>query len=232
MGDLLTQYRAYVRANATTVKQAEEVARTLALLAPVGGEHKDVVTETTYATLGVLGVLNDALIHGKTKRQGLFQHRGVNDPPHVWALRAMLTVLRHAQVLLELCTKKFLGDELRWRVVRVIEYAKALALAALLCMFPRDVLFAAGVYESHVPDPKSNAQPQQQQRRPQEAAAADAPEEQPEAPAPSGSDGDADADAEAARPPLTPDKSWVGRRSGRSLTVPPALQKYGESGLV
>jgi len=188
-------YQQYVRENAQKVKKYEELARYGTIVLPKG-PLGEVATEGSYAVLGLIGVINDAIIHGKTKRAGEAWSFAGGDRKYqirVTFIRALLTFFAHCEALLEVAAAKWATPEFRERLVVSIELLKACARLILLRWFPKECIYAGGKFESHVP----------------------APNEQP---------GTEVAPAPAQAAPAT--TAWTGRRSGLSLRVPQSMQKY------
>lgn len=188
-------YSTYVRENADKVKKLEDFARFGTILLPKG-PLGEVATEGSYSVLGLVSLVNDTIIHGKTKRAGDLWHFGpsnVQDQKLVTGLRAVLTLFAHCEALLEVAATKWSSVQVRDRLIVAIEVIKAICRLFLLKWFPRECLFSGGKYESHVV---------------------------PVSEAPQG-----EIVPSSASSNLEP-KSWVGRRSGVSLNVPQNMQKY------
>lgn len=192
-------YRDYVRQNAQKVKKYEELARYGTIVLPKG-PLGEVATEGSYAVLGLIGVINDTIIHGKTKRAGEAWSFAGGDKQYqlrVTVIRALLTFFAHSEALLEVSAAKWASPEFRDRLVVSIEMIKAFARLILLHWFPRECIYAGGKFESHVP----------------------AANEQPGAVA-----GQAEVVPASTQQAAT--AAWTGRRSGLSLRVPESMQKY------
>jgi len=139
-----------VRANKEVFKGLEQGAMGLVMLLPKSPEWGTVPTEGLYALIGLFTAVNDAVIHGRTKHEGeIF----ASADPAVHLLRLALTVLFHASALVEVSALAFLGPAARDRVVLLLEVAKAACRAALLRLFPGEVVHSGGHYESHLPPP-------------------------------------------------------------------------------
>jgi len=146
-------YSTYVRENVQKVKKFEELARFGTIMLPKG-PLGEVATEGSYALLGLVGVVNDAIIHGKTKRAGEVWSFGGENKQYqmlVTVLRSLLTFFAHCEALLEVAASKWATTEFRDRLVLLIELIKACARLLLLRWFPRECIYAGGRFESHVP---------------------------------------------------------------------------------
>ena len=196
-------YSTYVRENAQKVKKFEELARYGTIVLPKG-PLGEVATEGSYAVLGLVGVVNDAIIHGKTKRAGeawSFAGGEKNYQIRVTSIRALLTFFAHCEALLEVSASKWASPDFRDQLVVSIEVTKAFARLLLLRWFPRECIYAGGKFESFVP-PVTDQQ------------AADV--------VPTS----AQAAATTTTTTTSSSSSWTGRRTGLSLRVPQTMQKY------
>lgn len=203
-------YSTYVRENAQKVKRFEELARFGTIVLPKG-PLGEVATEGSYSVLGLLGVINDAIIHGKTKRAGEAWSFAGGDKQYqvrVTMVRAVLTFFAHCEALLEVSASKWATSEVRDRLIITIEIVKALARLLLLKWFPKECIYAGGRFESHVPPPSESP------AGPEGATPSASAEVTPSGAAPSASSSSA------------PSSSWTGRRSGLSLKVPQSMQRY------
>lgn len=197
MSELAHQYADWVRNNASQAKKIEEGARMVSMFAPKGEQYADVLTELSYSVMGVVGLVNDTIIHGKTKNAGeQFDLPAMQ--PQVHVLRVILTFFAHCETLLEVAMGKWGSAEDRMRLVVRIEVIKAACRLALVTLFPGQCLVAGGRFESHVEEPVAA-----------QVEGADA------APAP----------VPLPPQPITGEaQTWRGRRSGVALQVPPGMR--------
>jgi hypothetical protein len=119
----LRAYGQFVRQNATRVKQTEDLLRNAILFLPssIGGQYRDVLMEFMYAMTGFAGVLHDSLINRKTKRHGLFHGEG-QETFQVFAVRSLLTLIRHAECFGEILVRRLGSEQLRWRFVSLLSF--------------------------------------------------------------------------------------------------------------
>lgn len=119
----LDAYKSYVRQNAQNVKKFEELARFLTIMLPKG-PLGEVATEGSYSVLGLVSLVNDTIIHGKTKRAGDAWSFAGGDKKYqirVTFIRVLLTFFAHCEALLEVSATKWATTEFRDRLVVSIE---------------------------------------------------------------------------------------------------------------
>lgn len=193
-GSPFGMYATWVRENAEQAKKIEEMARIGAMIAPKGEHNADVLTELSYSVMGLVSLVNDTIIHGKTKRAGeVFYHPEPAVQPQVQAIRTLLTFLSHCEATMEVAVSKWSTPENRLRLIVSVEGIKALCRAYLLLLFPSQCLVAGGKYESHVVE------------EPVAAGAAGV------VPAPT-------------EPVVVAGSTWRGKRSGVALPVPAGMR--------
>jgi len=156
--EYLEKYKRWVsdRKNYAKVKQLEDVARMVTLLLPAsyaGSGEVNIFSESAFALVNTLGLLNDQIYSDSQKGAQAHLLRKVPAEKTRWAL----TVVGSLAVVGEMCGARWGGEKGQWKMIAAIELIRGILRLRILMQSQWRTLENGGVTQSMV-SPASHAQ--------------------------------------------------------------------------
>jgi len=120
-------YKAFVLQNYGNVKFSEDMARMATLWLPAnhGDGDSNILSESAYAIVNTVALLNDHIYMTAKSRttQSLIQRK--SESVHVEKIRWMLTGMGSLAVVVEMCAARWYGEDGRWKTIAAVETLRA-----------------------------------------------------------------------------------------------------------
>jgi len=115
--------------NYAKIKQAEDVARMVTLMLPASRDegNPNILSESAFAVVNTLGILNDQ-IFSEAEKSPISRGKGIVAEKTRW----MLTVLGSLAVIAEMCGSRTGGDLGRWKMIATVEAMRSLLRLRIL----------------------------------------------------------------------------------------------------
>lgn len=123
----MEMYKGWVLKNYGGIKQVEDISRMLTLLLPAshGDGDTNILSESAYAIVNTVALLNDHIyMTAKSQASGVLAQRTM-ESAHVETIRWILTGMSSLTVVVEMCAARWSGEAGQWKTICAIETARA-----------------------------------------------------------------------------------------------------------